>query len=112
MAKTVREIMRIITPTQLDSKIKGKKSIYLIDVNEVEDYDEENFGNTINVPASTFTSDLPSEFEDIDEYDEIVLIDDTGDLSRQVATKLKNFGYTKVTILEGGIQNWYAQGYE
>lgn len=104
--------MKIITPTQLDSKINGKDDITIIDVNEAEDFDSENFEDALNVPFSKFSKGLPSEFEDIDELDEIILVDDHGNLSRQVAAKLRKNGYTKVSILEGGIQNWYAQGYE
>jgi len=104
--------MRIITPTQLDSKLSGKESITIIDVNEAEDFDSDNFSSAINIPFSKFSKGLPEDFEKIEEYDEIVLVDDNGDLSRKIATELRKNGFTKVTILEGGLQNWYAQGYE
>jgi rhodanese-related sulfurtransferase len=104
--------MRIITPTTLDTKLNKKNPPHLIDVSEEDEFDEENFGNPINVPASKFGEQVPQEFENIDEFDEIVLIDGNGEKSKEVAAKLKEFGYTKVTVLEGGIQNWYAQGYE
>ncbi|GAB5465194.1 MAG: hypothetical protein Kapaf2KO_06300 [Candidatus Kapaibacteriales bacterium] len=104
--------MKIITPTLLDSKISGKGKFLLFDVCEDIDYDADNMPSAEHIPASKFNGSLPSQFEDIDTFSEIVLVCDDSSLSKKTASKLKQNGYTKVSILEGGYQNWFAQGYE
>ena len=42
----------------------------------------------------------------------IVLCDDNGDLAPQAAAKFARFGYSDITILDGGISAWQQAGFE
>ena len=42
----------------------------------------------------------------------IVLCDDDSRLAEQAAERLDGFGYSRIEVLEGGIQGWKESGYE
>lgn len=42
----------------------------------------------------------------------IVLVDEAGEYTARAAARLASYGYTDVSILEGGVSGWEAAGYE
>lgn len=102
--------MKIITPTQLDTQIQVKMDIVVIDVSNEDEFD--GIDGAINVPLDNLEKEIDGSLQDIDYSDNIVITDIDGSQSKDAAKILKNAGFTRVSVLEGGMNNWFAQGYE
>jgi len=105
-------LMRIITPTQLDTKIHGNKYVAVIDVCDKDEFESQSIEGAINIPIALIGPDFEEKYPDIDLDDEIVVYSTNGKRSKEAAAILMKLGYRKVYSLEGGISNWYAQGYD
>lgn len=95
-----------VAPQIVFNKIKDNPSNYLfIDVRQPSEYANAHAEGSINIPIQQLFSkwkDLPREGK------EIVLICTGGSLSGVAFYFLQHFGFTNISRVEGGLQNWLA----
>ena len=90
-----------ITVSSLKQLLKQQADIQLIDVREVEEYDEQRINEARNVPLSEL-SDRVNEFNTADDY---VIICRSGNRSHTACQLLNDHG-VKVTNVAGGMIEW------
>lgn len=98
--------MKEITVAELKQKIQDGDNVYMIDVREPYEYEEQNNGAQL-LPLEYFQR---FELEQIkaNKDDEIVCICKSGKRSMLATMILEQVGYTNVSNLRGGIMAWFA----
>jgi rhodanese-related sulfurtransferase len=92
-----------ITPMELRQRISQNEPLYIIDVRESWEYDEENIGAN-NIPLGSlpqYLSKLAPKKEE-----EIIVHCKTGGRSAQAQKYLQKQGFTKVRNLLGGLEGY------
>ena len=97
-----------LTPPQLSEKFQSEDSNTLIvDVRENERYQKNHIEGSISNPFDDFLKDVLVEEKYSDYLDkEIVLVCDTGHMSRVAASVLAEEGFNKVYSLKRGMRRW------
>lgn len=85
---------------------KSDKAYQLIDVREVDEYEEGRIPGTVNLPLSNF-QEL---YTQIDTDKPVVMICARGGRSAQASAFLVANGYTDVYNLQDGTMGWMAEG--
>lgn len=91
-----------ITPEEVERLIEEKKDIQLIDVREIEEYEEGHIEGVTLIPLSEF--DMRK--NEIDRDKEMVFICRSGNRSGRVCEYLSSLGYSKMYNMVGGMMNW------
>jgi rhodanese-related sulfurtransferase len=92
-----------ISTEELALKMQQKdENVIYIDVRESYEYEEGHIKGMINMPLSS----LDQSYVKLNKNAEIVLICRSGNRSMQAANKLKNYGFTNLVNVQGGISNW------
>lgn len=86
---------------------KYQQGAFFIDVRTQEEWNEFHAPNTSLVPLDQ----LPARLNDIPKDREIVVVCRSGNRSRQGRDILLNAGFTNVTSMQGGLNEWRAAGY-
>lgn len=98
-----------ISPQALQQLRDGTTQFALIDVREAGEH------NSSHIPDSSLIPRRQLEFQMTTavpvQHIPIVLYDDNGQRASLAAATLERMGYTKVSVLQGGINWWAAQGY-
>ena len=98
-----------ISPQTLDGLLKGGSPFALIDVRETGEY------NNAHIPGASLIPrrDLESQMADAVSHTAtpVVLCDDDARRATLAAATLEGLGYTDVSVLDGGINQWVTQEY-
>jgi rhodanese-related sulfurtransferase len=86
---------------------KYKQGAFFIDVRTQEEWNEFHAPNTSLVPLDQ----LPSRLNELPRDREIVVVCRSGNRSQQGRDILLNAGFTRVTSMTGGLNDWRAAGY-
>lgn len=86
---------------------KYKQGAFFIDVRTQEEWNEFHAPNTSLVPLDQ----LPSRLNDLPRDREIVVVCRSGNRSQEGRDILLNAGFTRVTSMTGGLNDWRAAGY-
>jgi rhodanese-related sulfurtransferase len=86
---------------------KYKQGAFFIDVRTQEEWNEFHAPNTSLVPLDQ----LPARLNEIPKDREIVVVCRSGNRSQQGRDILLNAGFTNVTSMQGGLNDWRASGY-
>jgi len=97
-----------ITPRELQEALRAESPLALIDVREQGEY------NATHIPGSSSLPRRLLEFRfarlvpcpDV----QVVLCDDDGQRGTLAARTLERFGYSHVSVLDGGINRWASEG--
>ncbi|MDP6550317.1 MAG: rhodanese-like domain-containing protein [Dehalococcoidia bacterium] len=97
------------SPAALSILLDGNSQFALIDVREAGEY------NSSHIPGSSLISRRQLEFRMQAaapfQGASLVICDDDGRRAELAGATLEGMGYTRVSILEGGINRWTTQGY-
>lgn len=86
---------------------KYQQGAFFIDVRTQEEWNEYHAPNTSLVPLDQ----LPARLNEIPRDREIVVVCRSGNRSQQGRDILLNAGFTNVTSMQGGLNEWRASGY-
>ncbi len=98
-----------ISPQALKALLDGNSQFALIDVREPGEY------NSTHIPDSSLIPRRLLEYQMFEAVPiksvPVVLCDDDGRRATLAAATLESMGYTRVSLLEGGINQWTTQSY-
>lgn len=97
-----------ITTGELEQKLvneKNSKDVLFIDVREKDEFEDGHIKGMSNLPLST----LKTDYHTIPKAAEVVIICRSGNRSMQAAELLKEFGYTKIVNVTGGMLDWHGE---
>jgi rhodanese-related sulfurtransferase len=89
-------------------KFKVGDDFQLIDVREIDEYEEIHIPNAINIPMS----EIQSRMDEITEDKPVVFVCRTGNRSAMVGDLFSANGYEDVYNLLEGIVGWMRRGHE
>ncbi|MCH6552467.1 MAG: FAD-dependent oxidoreductase, partial [Planctomycetes bacterium] len=99
----------LVSPTALNALLAGTTQFALIDVREAGEY------NSSHIPGASLIPRRSLEFQMADAVPmkrvPIVVCDDDGRRAVLAAATLERMGYTDVSVLQGGMNNWVTQGF-
>jgi len=98
-----------ITPSQLQQWLFDGQEIAVFDVREHGQYGEAHLFHGVNLPYSRLELEVrrlaPNPQVRLVIYDQ-----DGGEVAARAAARLQALGYSRVQVLEGGVQGWQAAG--
>jgi rhodanese-related sulfurtransferase len=98
-----------VSPETLKSLLEGNSQFALIDVREAGEY------NSTHIPGSSLISRRQLEFSMPNAVPckgtPVVVCDDDGQRAQLAAATLERMGYSRVSVLDGGINRWATHGY-
>lgn len=86
---------------------KYQQGIFFVDVRTQEEWDEMHAANSILVPLD----ELPNRLSEVPKDREVVVICRSGRRSKEALGILQNAGYSNVSSMAGGLNEWKAAGY-
>lgn len=102
----------LISTTTLADRVRaasqGHGEIAVIDVREQHAYAEQLILLSANLPLQRLELSVATALPRL--QTPIVIVDQHGELVEQAARRLRQLGYTDLSILDGGIQGWQAAG--
>lgn len=99
------EISNISTDELAKKLESGDNQVVYIDVREPDEYAAGHVPGIMNLPLSTLSEDSANFSKDA----EIVIICRSGNRSMQAAEKLRDFGFTKLVNVQGGMNDWNGE---
>jgi rhodanese-related sulfurtransferase len=102
--------MQLLSPSALKQRLRGNRELALLDVREEGAFAKGHLLLACSLPLSR----LELRLRDLvpRRGTPIVLCDRGGELVERAAERLRRFGYTDVSALDGGIDAWSAAGFE
>jgi rhodanese-related sulfurtransferase len=101
-----------ITSPELRDRIASDTPLQILDVRTPAEFETSHIDGSLNVPLDLLTDHGSKVAEQLDRNTDIVLVCRSGQRSTQAAELLQGQGVTGGTILENGITDWEAQGYD
>jgi len=109
------ELVPEMPPSRLDRALRGdtpeglETGVTVVDVRTLAEYEQAHLGGAWHIPLE----ELPERAGELDRRQTIVLyvLSSSERGARQAAMLLYELGFSKVAVLEGGLQRWYADGY-
>ncbi len=92
----------VITPSDLNAQLQGGDKVVLIDVREPHEWDICHLPDAVLIPEG----DITARMNELDTADEIVLYCRIGIRSARALNRLREFGFTKLRNLVGGVHGW------
>lgn len=99
------EISNISTDELAKKLESGDNQVVYIDVREPDEYAAGHIPGITNLPLSTLSEESANFPKDA----EVVIICRSGNRSMQAAEKLKEFGFTNLVNVEGGMNAWNGE---
>ena len=97
------------SPKELDALLSGTSPFALIDVREPGEYNSTHISGSSLIPRRQLESSM---FDSVPLKDVLIVVcDDDGRRAALAATTIERMGYSQVSVLEGGINNWMGQNY-
>jgi rhodanese-related sulfurtransferase len=96
-------------PAQLYRTLEGEEAVTAVDVRTLAAYEQAHVPGALHIPLE----ELAERVGELDGNDTIVFYDLSLNeaMSLEAAMILYGVGFTKVAVLDGGMQKWYADGY-
>ena len=91
----------------IDAHAMYQNGAYVLDVRTVDEWNEFHAPNTTLIPLD----ELPVRVNEVPRDREIVVVCRSGNRSQQGRDILLNAGFTNVTSMTGGLNEWRAAGY-
>ena len=115
-----REQLEIIDSKALDTLIKEKEEIVILDVNDKEEVEKRGrVKGAVNISLGTLyykaDESVPEDFKDhrIQDRNKKVVVTCSLGLCAAIGGKLlKDMGFKDVALLEGGVTKWKEDGYD
>ena len=101
-----------ITSTELRDRIASDTPVQILDVRTPAEFETSHIDGSLNVPLDVLNDHGSKVAERLDRSSDIVLVCRSGQRSTQAAELLQGQGVTGGAILENGITDWEAQGYD
>jgi rhodanese-related sulfurtransferase len=101
-----------ITSTELRDRMTSQTPPWILDVRTPAEFETSHIDGTLNVPLDVLNDYGSKVAEQLDPNRDVVLVCRSGQRSSQAAELLQGEGVTGGTILENGITDWEAQGYQ
>src|SRR5215216_6869424 len=86
---------------------KYQNGTFVLDVRTLEEWNEYHAPNTTLIPLDQ----LPARLNEVPKDREIVVVCRSGNRSQEGRDILLNAGFTQVTSVKGGLNEWRANGY-
>ena len=106
----IQFVAQTISPAEVRLDLIAKREIALIDLREEGPYAEAHPLFAANLPLSRLELEVLDRIPRKDAP--IVLYDDGEGLTPLAAERLQHLGYSRVRLLEGGLEGWRRAGYE
>lgn len=90
-----------------EASVKREAGAFILDVREQEEWDEAHIPDATLIPLG----ELASRVNELPRDQEIVIVCRSGNRSAQARDLLLNDGFTQVTSMAGGFNEWKAAGY-
>lgn len=90
-----------------EASVKREAGAFILDVREQEEWDEAHIPDATLIPLG----ELASRVNELPRDQEIVIVCRSGNRSAQARDLLLNDGFTQVTSMAGGLNEWKAAGY-
>ena len=105
-----------VSPAILNERLQNKEELVLIDVREKKDFNNflGHLVHSINIPFLSLRERLEKESSNLLDLKDIpiVVIEHYESMKGFKACKiLKDFGFCRVELLDGGINKWVREGY-
>lgn len=97
--------MKEITVTQLAERLDAGDKICVVDVREADELEVSRLDVAIHIPLG----DLPERLGELTKSDEIMLLCRSGKRSAAAAELLEENGFSDVSNVVGGINQWAMQ---
>jgi rhodanese-related sulfurtransferase len=81
---------------------------FVLDVRELNEWEDGHIPGATLIPLGQ----LESRMEEVPEDQEVVIVCRSGNRSAQAREILKNAGFTNITSMAGGMNQWIANSYE
>lgn len=91
-----------ITPDKVGGMVNNKADIQLIDVRELDEYEQGHIPNTKHIPLSQFVARI----DEIDPNKEAIFVCRSGNRSGKACEYLSSLGYKKLKNMVGGMIEW------
>ena len=99
--------MRHFTPLQLQAYLNETETApLLLDVREQWEFDYCNIEDSILIPMGKLSSKLDTLKAEIGHERDIIMICHHGIRSRQMGYYMEQAGFTNITNLDGGVEQW------
>lgn len=99
-----------LTPPEVQERLDAGLQMVVLDTRPPELFANGHIATALNVPLPELrgalhgaSSILPAEREQL-----VVVVAETGTCSRRCVDRLRRAGYTRVCVVEGGMQGWCA----
>lgn len=102
--------IEIVSPEQVYEAIQGDASIQLVDVRSQTEYQVNHLKKAQNICVTN--KDFKEKVAKLDKNKPVYVYCAKGGRSAQAAQILKEMGFMEVYDLQGGMQNWNANGME
>lgn len=97
---------RTISSDEARKEFEESDSNIIVDVREIDEYEEVHIKGAINIPLSTIDDERPEELPDLNA--KIYIYCRSGRRSAEASEKLAKMGYTNITDF-GGILDWKGE---
>ena len=105
----IKPKVKTIDVHQLKQEMDSNPSLCLIDVRELDEWQEGHISGAIHIPKSNVVADVPKKMPDLKQA--IYLHCKGGVRSFHAAEYLIDLGYQEVYSIDGGIMAWAHFGY-
>lgn len=92
----------VIQKESAEELLDNNKDILIIDVRDADEYEKNHIRNAINIPYK----EIDSHIEELMQYQDkpILIYCQAGNRSQIVAEKLQQLGFTKVYVINDGVE--------
>lgn len=95
------------TITAAEAYQKYSSGVFLLDVREPEEWDENHIPDTTLIPLS----ELEDRIAELPKNQEIIVVCRSGNRSQEGRDILLENGFTQVSSMSGGLKDWQSAGY-
>ncbi len=102
--------LETVSPNVAATVIADESDEIIIDIRTPQEYNQGFIEGAINIDfySPTFSDDLDA----LDKTVQYVVYCRSGNRSGQAMGMFKDLGFTNITEIDGGIENWYSTGHE
>lgn len=102
--------LETVSPNVAATVIADESDEIILDIRTPQEYNQGIIEGAINIDfySPTFSDDLDA----LDKTVHYVVYCRSGNRSGQAMSTFKDLGFTNITEIDGGIENWYSTGHE
>jgi len=107
---SVTQTIELVSPSKAAEVIADQPDgLVVLDIRTPEEFNEARLADAIMVDY--YAADFADQLDQLDKNVPYVLYCRTGNRSSDAVKTMKELGFTEVYEIDGGIVNWYEQGY-